>query len=366
MTSFDGFSNFAYGTVSTPPSPATTGTTLVLQTNEGDSFADPSVDNYNAIVWDGNDNFPTVDNSEIVRVTGKSGDTFTITREQESTTARTIVANDKFIGGITLKTINDIFGAINALETMLDPSTNTVTADTIQEDTSGNGVDIDSLKIKDGAPIWDGWIPLGYTLTYASATSATITGVDLTSIFTPGTKITLTQSTGGQKFWYVLSSSYSSDTTINFIETGDYTLVNEAITSPKYSLIERPVGFPRSFDYSTIVTIATNTSMTFTSVTIAIAEYSISGGIFVYELNVLGTTGGTLSNSIYASVPITPAPNTNALLGGGATVFDSSNEAGFYTYSTSSGNNLLFRRTAAGNFTAGAGRGFKATAKYLI
>lgn len=211
---------------------------------------------------------------------------------------------------------------------------------------------------------WDGWITAQNTWTYASATTFTISGVDVTSKLQPGTKIKLTQSTGGTKYWYVASSSFSTNTTVTIIETTDYTLNNEAISSPYYSHADRPQGFPDWFSYTP--TIATNSSMTFTSVTIALAKYQVSGRRLTVLLNVLGTTGGTLNTSIYASVPVAANPNTNALYGGGALLFDAGNESGFYTYSTSSGNNLLFRLGDATNFSAGSGRGFKAVAVYPI
>lgn len=51
---------------------------------------------------------PTTANSEIVRVTGISTDTFTIVRAQESTSARTVVVGDQIAASITAKTITDI------------------------------------------------------------------------------------------------------------------------------------------------------------------------------------------------------------------------------------------------------------------
>jgi len=95
--------NFAYSTVLTAPSPAASGTSLVVQSGDGAKF--PSV-SFNATVWPVGVN-PTTTNAEIVRVTAISTDTFTITRTQESTSARTIVVGDQIAATITKKTLTD-------------------------------------------------------------------------------------------------------------------------------------------------------------------------------------------------------------------------------------------------------------------
>lgn len=102
--SFDGHKNFSYSTVATAPSPATSGTTLHVQTGDGALF--PAVP-FNATVWPAGVQ-PTHDVAEIVRVTGISTDTLTITRAQESSTARSIVIGDQIAATITAKTLTDI------------------------------------------------------------------------------------------------------------------------------------------------------------------------------------------------------------------------------------------------------------------
>lgn len=101
-----------------------------------------------------------------------------------------------------------------------------------------------------GGIIWDGWQPRSETLTYASATSFTIAGVDLTAIYRKGTKLRVSQSTGGTKYFVVASSSFSTNTTVNLIPTTDYSLANEAISSPNVSYAENPAGWPGWFAYT--------------------------------------------------------------------------------------------------------------------
>lgn len=100
----DNYKNFAYSTVASAPSPATTGTSLDVASGEGTLF--PAVP-FNATVWPaGTQPLPT--NAEIVRVTNISTDTLTIIREQEGTTARSITNGDQIAASVTAKTFTDV------------------------------------------------------------------------------------------------------------------------------------------------------------------------------------------------------------------------------------------------------------------
>jgi microcystin-dependent protein len=104
----DPVKNFAISRVATAPSPAASGTTLVVETGDGVLFPDPSSSgDYNVVIYP-NGEQPTSSNAEIVRVTARSTDTMTITREQESSSARTIVEGDVVMLGITAKVVSDI------------------------------------------------------------------------------------------------------------------------------------------------------------------------------------------------------------------------------------------------------------------
>jgi len=100
----DAHKNFAYSTVLVAPSPATSGTSLTVFTGQGALF--PAAP-FNAIVWPTGTN-PLASNAEIVRVTAIAGDVFTITRTQESTTARAIIIGDNIAAAITAKTLEDV------------------------------------------------------------------------------------------------------------------------------------------------------------------------------------------------------------------------------------------------------------------
>jgi hypothetical protein len=100
----DAHKNFAYTTVATAPVPADSGTSLVVATGGGALFpATP----FNVTIWPAGVQ-PLAANAEIVRVTDITVDTFTITRAQEESTARSITAGDQLAATITVKTLTDI------------------------------------------------------------------------------------------------------------------------------------------------------------------------------------------------------------------------------------------------------------------
>lgn len=116
----DAHANLAISTVATAPSPATSGTSLVVTAGQGARF--PAVP-FNATVWPG-DALPSPTNAEIVRVTARSTDTLTLTRTQEGTSARTIVVGDVIVASITAKTLTDIESPTSTFT--VQPATDTV------------------------------------------------------------------------------------------------------------------------------------------------------------------------------------------------------------------------------------------------
>ncbi len=95
----------------------------------------------------------------------------------------------------------------------------------------------------------DGWVDASGqpTWTYASASTFTIAGVDLTAVFTPGTRLKFTQTT--VKYATVASSSFSTNTTVTIIVNTDHVLANAAISANYYSYMANPQGYPGWFTY---------------------------------------------------------------------------------------------------------------------
>lgn len=128
-----------------------------------------------------------------------------------------------------------------------------VAGTTDYEDNVTDDDDIPNKKyVDDNSGSTDGWTEITDTLTYASAMSFTIAGVDRTSVYTPGTRIKLTQTS--TKYFVVTSSSFSTDTTVNITGGTDYTLANAAITDPFYSYQLNPQGYPGYFSHTSTLT----------------------------------------------------------------------------------------------------------------
>jgi len=101
---FDQVANFAYSTVAIAPTPATTGTSLTVQPGDGAKFPTPP---FNVTVWPNNVQ-PIQSNAEIARVTNIVGDSFTITRGQENSSAQSIAAGWQIAETWTAKDVTDM------------------------------------------------------------------------------------------------------------------------------------------------------------------------------------------------------------------------------------------------------------------
>ena len=93
--------NFSYALVVTVPSPAISGTTVVITAGKGALFAVGQ-----PVVIYPIGEFPRSTNAEIAMVTAISTDTLTITRAQESSTARTVIVGDQIAQVLTAAMAN--------------------------------------------------------------------------------------------------------------------------------------------------------------------------------------------------------------------------------------------------------------------
>lgn len=99
---------------------------------------------------------------------------------------------------------------------------------------------------------WDGWIADNHTWVFASGTTFTIAGVDLTATFQPGTIVSYND--GGVDYGVVTGSVFSTNTTVTLASNTDYTIANATLTAPRYSYMAGPQGFPGMFNYSPTIT----------------------------------------------------------------------------------------------------------------
>lgn len=206
---------------------------------------------------------------------------------------------------------------------------------------------------------WDGWIADTDTWTYASATSFTIAGKDVTAKFPKGTRIKCTNST--VKYFVVTSSTFSTNTTVNITGGTDYTLADAAISNPYYSYQANPQGYPSVFNFTP--TFAAGASMTYTSVTFSACYFSVVGNVCTYSLHrAIGTTGGTAGVNLTATLPITPADDYGE---GGAMTYDAAWLGGAYEIRSGTGI-LSVYKGAGGNWGLGASKviGFVATYRF--
>jgi len=108
---------------------------------------------------------------------------------------------------------------------------------------------IDDLRLLAQGILQGGWTyDDTYVWVYASASSFTVNGADVTAQFRAGTKIALYQS-GTLKFFVVNSSSFSTNTTVNLLGIGSTTLANVPIDKPAFSYFENPAGFAAGLAY---------------------------------------------------------------------------------------------------------------------
>lgn len=144
------FKNFAYGSVLTAPSPATSGTSLVLQSGEGALF--PTTYPYNIVVFASGEN-PDSSNAEIVTVTNKSSDTLTIVRAREGTTARAIVTGDQVMLAITSEMLRRFEGHFSITQSTRSLSSSNTAQDVF--DSGQNSMDVEGDTLYEIEGLYD-------------------------------------------------------------------------------------------------------------------------------------------------------------------------------------------------------------------
>lgn len=180
--------------------------------------------------------------------------------------------------------------------------------------------------LKDEYTALQGWNPYTTTCTYASATTFTIAGTDATAIFRKGTKLKLTNST--VKYFYVVSSSFSTNTTVTVTGGSDYELASAAISNVFVSYVENPQSFPHWFNYTP--SYSANGSMTYTSVTTDDSRFCVRGTTVHGYIRAYGTTGGTANTAIRFTPPIAISAENTAEPVGSAVATEGSTDYGAF------------------------------------
>lgn len=194
----------------------------------------------------------------------------------------------------------------------------------------------------------DGWVSdSGDTWTYVSATSFKISGVDRTALFQPGTKIKLTQTT--TKYFVVVSSVFSTDTTVTITGGSDYSLANAAISANYHSYVANPQGFPDWFNFAPATTGITGAG--------GKARFRVSGRVVTLAFEITGTSNATTKT---ITLPITPANISGQQWVGHLTVQDNTatqTTPGEIVINPNNASASLYKNCAAGAWT-GSGAWF--------
>lgn len=216
-----------------------------------------------------NNGVSTPTKREYVKITGVSGQTITIGARGEAGSTdqvHSVGAILEFVPDVSsLRQINSTFAVEHSATdgTHSSALVTTLKATGAEVTTGTEDAKIVTPKaLKDAGIVavtpYSDWQTISATLTYSSADDPTFvvsTDVDLTTIIPVGARIKLTQTTA--KFFIVTAITSNS---ITLYGGTDYDLANAAITSPYFSTVKAPLGFPLDPDKWTVV--ITSTSQT--------------------------------------------------------------------------------------------------------
>lgn len=190
------------------------------------------------------------------------------------------------------------------------PESSTDNAIVRWDGTGGRTLQNSSVAIDDNGKLsgdgLDGWIYDTDTWTYVSATSFKVTGKDVRYKFPKGTKIKLVQNST-TKYFYVVATAYSTDTTVTITGGSDYTLASATISGQAYSYAAAPQDFPQWFKFTPTTYTGWSALPTGTYI------FKIIGRLCIYPVDIsAGTSNGT---SAELSIPV---PASSAMTKGGA------------------------------------------------
>lgn len=155
-----------------------------------------------------------------------------------------------------------------------------------------------SIDIGAKASVFDGWVGVTDSWTYASATTVTVPS-DATAKYSVGDKVKFVQTS--TKYFYITAVA---STTLTLYGGSDYTVANAAISSINYSKAATPLGFPGGFNFTPTWT-SSGTAPAIGNGTFT-GYFSMSGKKVYLRFKFVGgstTTWGT--GTYYITLPVT-------------------------------------------------------------
>lgn len=145
----------------------------------------------------------------------------------------------------------------------------------------------------------DGWTTATDTLVWVSANSFKIVAQNRTNIYTKGTRVKFTNNSI-TVYGVVISSVFSTDTTVTLAANTDFSINNSAITNPFYSYQGNPQGYPGWFNFTHNATWSGTPPTTPTT----IAQFSVIGTQCFYRFMQTNTGAGASNGQITINQPV--------------------------------------------------------------
>ena len=200
----------------------------------------------------------------------------------------------------------------------------------------------------------DGWIDqTGVTWTRTGNHVFTISG-DVTATYRKGTMVRYKDG-GSFEYGVVINAAHAGGTTTVTLATNtDYTMAATTITDNYISHIETPEGWPGWFSYTP--TYSASGSMTYGTITTAFAKRRIQGRTVQVQLRATGTTGGSASTAINATLPVEALQSASSIAGYGLVTDGGGQITARVFISAGTPDVMGFGRYDASNWGTGSGR----------
>lgn len=195
----------------------------------------------------------------------------------------------------------------------------------------------------------DGWVEVGETWTFGTATTFTVSG-DKTGKYQKGDKIRLKQG-GAYKYFYILDLTYAApNTTVTVTGGTDYTLVTGSITDKYFSKASTPQGFPQWFNWTPVWLLSGGTLDT--TYTTQIGRLTLNGRTCTlhWQLTLGTVTTASANLPFQINFPINAVIAGNQMAIGSAVYLDSGVDfTGLIAYALSASAMQFFKGMAVGS-----------------